>query len=80
MQAPDPGLQSLALIADDERIVIERTGKECVRLRSTNGRERTYSVPELASHMLLEEELSLAGRDPAFDLAFERSKELLIAV
>lgn len=80
IEAPDHGLRSLALISDDERIVIERTSKDSVRLHSSNGRERTYSVPELPAHTLLEEELSLAGRDPAFDHAFERSKELLIAI
>lgn len=80
VHADAPGLQSLTMISDDEQIIIERTGKESVLLRSTNGRERSYSVPDLPSHTLLEEELSLAGRDPAFDHAFERSRELLIAI
>lgn len=79
VDSANSGLQSLAMMAGDETITIERTGKDCVRLYSTNGRERTYSVPDLPAHTLLEEELSLAGRDPAFDHAFERAKELLIA-
>ena len=77
--ASGPALQSVSLISDTERVTAERNGTDSVRLNSTNGRERTYNIPELLPRALLEEELSLIGRDPAFDLSFSRAQELTIA-
>jgi glucose-6-phosphate dehydrogenase assembly protein OpcA len=74
------GLHSIRLISDDEEIVSERLGGECVRIRTTSGPARTYNVPEASDHLLLEEELSLLGRDPVFERTFRRAQELLIGI
>ncbi len=70
------GLQSIALHSDAETITFERTGKECMRIHSTNGRERRYSYADASIEALMTEELSIIGADPAFDAAFARAQEL----
>lgn len=72
-----PGLQRITLRADAEEIVFERTGADCMILRSTNGQKRSYTYEEPADERLMTEELAILGSDPAFDAAFARSKELL---
>jgi glucose-6-phosphate dehydrogenase assembly protein OpcA len=72
-----PGVQRIALKSDAETITFERTGPDCMALRSTTGRERRYSHSDLQLHNLLTEELSVTGADPAFDVAFQRAKELV---
>ncbi len=71
-----PGLQSITMHASNETITFELTGKECMRLFSTNGRERRYNLSELSITSLMTEELSIIGADPAFDSAFTRAEEL----
>ncbi len=72
-----PGLHSIALHSDTETITFERTGKECMRIHSTNGRERRYSYTDASINALMTEELSIVGPDPAFDAAFARALELV---
>jgi glucose-6-phosphate dehydrogenase assembly protein OpcA len=71
------GLQSIALKSNTETITFERTGKECMRIHSTNGSERRYSYSDAAIEALMTEELSIVGPDPAFDAAFVRAEELV---
>lgn len=71
------GLHSIAMHAANETITFERTGKECMRLFSTNGRERRYTLPEPSATSLMTEELAIVSPDPAFDAAFARAQELL---
>ena len=72
-----PGLHSITLRSDTETITFERTGKDCMTIHSTNGRERRYNYSDAAIEALMTEELSIIGRDPAFDSAFARAQELL---
>ena len=72
-----PGLHSITMRSSAETITFERTGKECMRLFSTNGRERHYNLAEPSLTALMTEELSIVGPDPAFDAVFARAKELL---
>jgi len=65
-----PGLHAIRLISDEETITFRRTGKECARISSTNGRERSYSYAEPSLYSLLHQELSILGADPAFNAAF----------
>lgn len=71
------GLHSIVLRSDSETITFERSGEECMTLRSTNGRERRYSYSEAKEDALMNEELTIIGDDPAFDNAFARAEELL---
>ena len=71
------GLHSVTLRAANETISLERTGKDCMRIFSTNGRERRYSYADPTVTTLLTEELSITGPDPVFDAAFARAQELL---
>ncbi len=72
-----PGLHSITLRSTNETISLERTGKECMRIFSTNGRERHYNFADPNMTALLTEELSITGHDPAFDGAFIKAQELL---
>ncbi len=72
-----PGLHSISMRADNETIGLERTGSECMRIFSTNGRERRYNYTEPGMTALLTEELGITGLDPSFDTAFARAQELL---
>ena len=72
-----PGICRITLHSGSERIDFERTGAECMHLRSTNGRERTYSYAEPSAYTLMNEELSVLGPDPSFNAAFTRAQELL---
>ncbi len=72
-----PGLHSIVLRSPDETITFERTGPDCMSLQSTNGRQRAYNYSEPSLYALMNEELSVFGRDPAFDAAFHRAMELL---
>ena len=72
-----PGLHSITLRSDNETITFERTGKDCMTIRSTNGRERRYNYSDAALDALMTEELSIIGHDPAFDSAFIRAQELI---
>jgi glucose-6-phosphate dehydrogenase assembly protein OpcA len=72
-----PGLHSITMRAADETIALERTGKECMRISSTNGRERRFNYSDPTTTALLTEELGITGPDPAFDTAFARAQELL---
>lgn len=71
-----PGIHRVTLKSDVETITFERTGNDCMTLRSTNGRERRYSYSDLPLYTLLNEELAITGADPAFDIAFDRAREL----
>jgi glucose-6-phosphate dehydrogenase assembly protein OpcA len=71
------GLHRIVLRSDKETITFERTGCECLNIRSTNGRERRYSYTEPRIETLMTEELSIIGHDPAFESAFERAREIL---
>lgn len=73
-----PGLHRVTLRSESETIDFERTGQDCMKLRSTNGRERLYSFTEASLYTLMNEELSVLGPDPAFDSAFARAQELAI--
>jgi glucose-6-phosphate dehydrogenase assembly protein OpcA len=73
-----PGLHRVSLRSGSETIDFERTGADCMRLRSTNGRERLYSFTKASLYTLMNEELSILGPDPAFDSAFPRTQELAI--
>lgn len=72
-----PGLHYITLRSDTEAITFERTGNDCMTLRSTNGRERRYNYTNAALDVLMTEELSIIGHDPAFDGAFIRAQELI---
>lgn len=67
--APE-GLQRVTLRSKTEVITMERISEDKVNLRSTNGRERNYCLPEPGFHTLMNEELAVLGPDPAFDAAF----------
>lgn len=71
-----PGLHRVTLHSPFERIDFERTGRDCMTLRSTNGRERKYSFSEPSLYPLMNEELAILGPDSAFDVAFHRAQEL----
>jgi len=70
------GLHRVTLRSGSETIDFERTSRDCMTLRSTNGRERKYSFSEASLYTLMNEELSLLGPDPAFDSAFTHAQEL----
>jgi glucose-6-phosphate dehydrogenase assembly protein OpcA len=72
-----PGLQRVNFRSDEESIEFERTSAECVTLWSSAGRERKYSFGQPNITALMTEELSVAGFDPAFQMALERARELL---
>ncbi len=72
-----PGLQRITLRADSEEIVFEKTGKDCMKLHSTNGQERSYTYADPTDQALMTEELAILGFDPAFDSAFTRGQEVL---
>ncbi len=71
------GLHRITLRSNSERIDFERTGADCMTLRTTSGRERKYSYNEPSLYTLMNEELSVLGQDAAFDSAFARAQELL---
>lgn len=71
------GINRITLHSGSERVDFERTGAECMHLRSTNGRERTYNYTEASAYTLMNEELSVLGPDPTFNAAFTRAQELL---
>ena len=71
------GLKRITLRADTEEIVFEKTGVECMQLRSTNGQQRSYTYEEPSDQKLMTEELAIIGPDPAFEAAFTRAQELL---
>jgi glucose-6-phosphate dehydrogenase assembly protein OpcA len=77
VQGFGPGLHHVILRSDSETITFERSGPECMTLRSTNGRERRYPYSDSKVETLMTEELSIIGHDPAFDAAFDRALELL---
>ena len=72
------GLHRVTLRSDSETIEFERTSRECMTLRSTNGRERKYNFSEASLYTLMNEELSVLGPDPAFDAALTHARELLL--
>jgi glucose-6-phosphate dehydrogenase assembly protein OpcA len=72
-----PGIHHIQLRSPSETIIFERTGKECMTLRSTNGRQRQYSFNTPSLNALMDEELAITTVDPAFDIAFERAQELI---
>ena len=73
-----PGeLKRITLRSDTEEIVFEKTGTECMELRSTNGRQRSYTYEQPTDQKLMTEELAITGTDPAFETAFARAQELL---
>ncbi len=71
------GLQRVMLRSKSEVIAMERISEDTVDLRSTNGRERKYCLPELGFHTLMNEELAVLGPDPAFDAAFAGAQGLV---
>lgn len=77
MRGFGPGLHRITLRSDSEQIDFERTGPECMNLRSTNGRQRSYAYSETHLDTLMNEELSIVGPDAAFESAFARAQELL---
>ncbi len=76
VQGYGPGIHSITLRSDTETIEFERTSRDCMTLRSTNGRQRRYSYSEPTLTALMTEELSVIGLDPAFSAAFARAREL----
>jgi glucose-6-phosphate dehydrogenase assembly protein OpcA len=72
-----PGVQKVMLHAPEETIEFERSGSECMTLRSTRTRQRDYSYSDPSLYTLMNEELAIIGADPAFDDAFDRAQELL---
>lgn len=72
-----PGVNRITLHSGSERIDFERTGPECMHLRSTNGRQRTYSFTDASPYTLMNEELAVLGPDSSFNAAFTRAQELL---
>ena len=76
-QGYGPGIHRITLRSPDEQIDFERTGKECMTLRSTNGRQRQYAFVEPELQTLMNEELAVIGIDPAFEAAFIRGQELM---
>src|SRR3954470_23175749 len=72
-----PGLHAIRLISEAETITFQRTGAECARFSSTNGRERSYSYAEPSVYSLLHQELSILGADPVFNAAFSRAGEFV---
>jgi glucose-6-phosphate dehydrogenase assembly protein OpcA len=75
-QGYGPGLHRITLRSDSEQIDFERTSGECMSLKSTSGRQRTYMFHDPTIYALMNEELSLLGPDPAFESAFTRAREL----
>lgn len=71
------GINRITLHSGSERIDFERTGMECMHLRSTNGRERSYNYSQPSAYTLMNEELAVLGPDPTFNVAFTRAEELL---
>ena len=71
------GLHRITLKADTEEIVFERTAKDAMCLRSTNGRERSYTYSEPTDKDLMTEELAIGGHDNSFDVAFAHAQEIL---
>ncbi|MBV9303864.1 MAG: glucose-6-phosphate dehydrogenase assembly protein OpcA [Acidobacteriaceae bacterium] len=76
-KGPAPGLKRIRMRSKSEMIELDRTSCDCMTLRSSNGRERQYSFNEASLYTLLNEELSILGPDPAFDLAFTRAQEFV---
>lgn len=76
-EAPGGGLHRITLRSDIEEIEFERSSKDCMTLRTSNGRERKYSYEEAGPAALMTEELSVLGPDGAFQAAFERARELV---
>jgi len=72
-----PDLHAITMHAANEKIVLERTGKECMRLSSTNGYQRDFNCSDPSMTALLTGELSITGPDPAFDTSFARAQDLL---
>jgi glucose-6-phosphate dehydrogenase assembly protein OpcA len=72
-----PGIHRVTMRSDKETIDFERTGVDCMTLRSSKGRSRQYNYPDADLSALMTEELSVLGPDPAFGIAFSRSQELL---
>lgn len=72
-----PGIHTITLRSDTETIEFERTGRDSMTLRSTNGRQREYLYSDPNLTTLMTEELAVIGPDPAFDTAFARAQELL---
>jgi glucose-6-phosphate dehydrogenase assembly protein OpcA len=72
-----PGLHRVTLRSDFETIDFERTGTECATLYTNKGGERKYSLAESNLYTAVNEELSVLGRDEAFNAAFSRAQELL---
>ncbi len=56
-----PGINRITLHSGSERIDFERTGADCMTLRSTNGRQRSYSYSDPSPYALMTEELSVLG-------------------
>jgi len=71
------GLQSVTLRSKSEVITMQRISEDTVDLRSTNGRERKYNLPEPSFHALMNEELAVLGPDPTFDTAFTGAQKLI---
>ncbi|HSU59369.1 MAG TPA: glucose-6-phosphate dehydrogenase assembly protein OpcA [Bryobacteraceae bacterium] len=76
-QGPDAGLYRITLQSDAETIEFERSSRDCMTLRSTNGRERKYNYENAGLAALMTEELSVLGPDGAFNAAFDRARELV---
>jgi glucose-6-phosphate dehydrogenase assembly protein OpcA len=72
-----PGVNRITLHSGSERIDFERTSVESMCLRSTNGRERTYSFNAASAYTLMNEELAVLGPDASYNAAFARAQELL---
>lgn len=71
------GIHRITLHSPSETIDFERSGDDCMTLKSTNGRQRKYSYPSENIHQLMNEELAVTGGDKSFDTAFEGARELV---
>lgn len=72
-----PGIHSVTLRSTSETLTFARTGEECLKIQSTNGRQRGFSYSDPTVTSLMTEELSITGVDPVFDVAFTRARELM---
>lgn len=70
------GIHRITLKSETETIDFERTGVDCMTLRSTNGNHRRYNYTERTLESLMNEELTITGADPYFEAAWVRVREI----
>jgi glucose-6-phosphate dehydrogenase assembly protein OpcA len=73
----EQGIERVGLRSDTETIEFERSGRDCMTLHNTAGRERKYTYQDEGLAALMTEELSILGPDSVFNAAFSRAQELI---